>query len=56
MSVPMARHGEWGHARRRTQGYHLLVRVKLLSKAYGSYSEPFVEEWLSRKHRQEAPR
>ncbi|CAM9177058.1 unnamed protein product [Ectocarpus sp. 8 AP-2014] len=56
MSVPMARHGEWGHARRRTQGHRLLVRVRVLGRASGGYSEPFVEEWQRRKHQREGPR
>ncbi|CAN0093950.1 unnamed protein product [Scytosiphon promiscuus] len=56
MSVPMTRHGEWGHARRRGQGYRLHVRVRILGRASLGYSEPFVEEWLQRKHRREGPR
>lgn len=56
MSVPFVRHGEWGHAGRRAQGHRLMVRVKVLGHASRSYSEPFVEEWLRRNHRDEAPR
>ncbi|CAM9942898.1 unnamed protein product [Pylaiella littoralis] len=56
MSVPMARHGEWGHARRRMQGHRLLVRVRILGRASRGYAEPFVEDWLHRKHRREGPR
>ncbi|CAM9250306.1 unnamed protein product [Ectocarpus sp. 4 AP-2014] len=56
MSVPMARHGEWGHARRRTQRHRLLVRVRVLERASGGYSEPFVEEWQRRKNQREGPR
>ncbi|CAN0475481.1 unnamed protein product, partial [Ectocarpus sp. 12 AP-2014] len=56
MSVPMARHGEWGHARRRSQGHRLLVRVRVLGRASGGYSEPFVEEWQRRENQREGPR
>ncbi|CAM9558675.1 unnamed protein product, partial [Hapterophycus canaliculatus] len=56
MSVPLTRHGEWGHARRRGQGHRLHVRVRILGRASLGYSEPFVEEWLQRKHRREGPR
>ncbi|CAM9648104.1 unnamed protein product [Ascophyllum nodosum] len=56
MSVPLVRHGKWGHAGRRAQGHRLLLRVRVLGYASGSYSEPFVEEWFRRKRREEAPR
>ena len=56
MSVPMARHGRWGHAGRRAQGHRLLLRVKVLGRASRPYSEPFVEDWLRRQYRREVPR